>query len=64
MAGPAHFSHESHSLRGAIARKALITIRDLYTSDEPLATADLDYQNNKGMSSNKCDMVVFTTILD
>jgi len=42
MVGPAHFSHESHSLRGAIDREALITIRDLYTSDEPLATAHLD----------------------
>jgi len=42
MAGPTHLSEESHSLRGAIDRKALITIRDLYAEEEPLATAHLD----------------------
>lgn len=42
MGDSAHFSEESHSLRGAVDRKALITIRDLYTSEEPLATAQLN----------------------
>jgi hypothetical protein len=42
MVGRDHLSGESHLLRGAIDRKALITIRDLYTEEEPLATADLD----------------------
>ncbi|MFD1588185.1 hypothetical protein ACFR9U_14480 [Halorientalis brevis] len=33
---------ESHSLRGAIDRPALIAIRDLITDEEPLASAHLD----------------------
>jgi hypothetical protein len=33
---------ESHSLRGAIDRPALIAIRDLITDVEPLASAQLD----------------------
>lgn len=33
---------ESHSLRGPIDRAVLITIRDVITAEEPLATARLD----------------------
>lgn len=33
---------EAHSLRGPIDRPKLITIRDLFNSEEPLATAELD----------------------
>lgn len=33
---------ESHSLRGPIDRPALIAVRDLFTENEPLATAELD----------------------
>ncbi|MEF8826788.1 MAG: hypothetical protein V5A27_10710 [Halapricum sp.] len=33
---------EGHSLRGAIDRPALLTIRDVFNTDEPLATAELD----------------------
>lgn len=33
---------ESHSLRGAIDRPALITVRDLCNDEEPLASAQLD----------------------
>ena len=33
---------ESHSLRGAIDRPALLTIRDVLNDEEPLATAELD----------------------
>jgi hypothetical protein len=35
-------SPESHSLRGAIDRPALIAIRDLFDDEEPLASAQLD----------------------
>ncbi|SDF97381.1 hypothetical protein [Halorientalis regularis] len=35
-------SPESHSLRGAIDRPALIAIRDLFDDEEPLAAAQLD----------------------
>lgn len=35
-------SPESHSLRGAIDRPALIAIRDLINDEEPLASAQLD----------------------
>ncbi|PSP91953.1 hypothetical protein BRC87_01375 [Halobacteriales archaeon QS_4_66_20] len=34
--------NESHSLRGPVDRPALITIRDLFIQNEPLATATLD----------------------
>lgn len=34
--------NESHSLRGPVDRPALITIRDLFMQNEPLATATLD----------------------
>ena len=34
--------NESHSLRGPVDRPALIAIRDLFTQNEPLATATLD----------------------
>ncbi|SEO00612.1 hypothetical protein SAMN05216388_100727 [Halorientalis persicus] len=40
MGGPQ--SSESHSLRGAIDRPALIAIRDFYNEEEPLASAQLD----------------------
>jgi hypothetical protein len=33
---------ESHSLRGATDRPALIAIRDVFNAEEPLATAQLD----------------------
>jgi hypothetical protein len=33
---------EGHSLRGAIDRTVLLTIRDVVTEYEPLATAELD----------------------
>lgn len=33
---------ERHSLRGAIDRSALLTIRDVFNDEEPLATATLD----------------------
>jgi len=33
---------EGHSLRGPLDRPALIAIRDVFNSDEPLATAELD----------------------
>lgn len=33
---------EGHSLRGPIDRPALLAIRDVFNSDEPLATAELD----------------------
>lgn len=33
---------ESHSLRGPSDRPTLLAIRDLFNSDEPLATAELD----------------------
>jgi hypothetical protein len=33
---------ESHSLRGATDRPALIAIRDVFDTEEPLATAQLD----------------------
>ena len=33
---------ESHSLRGPTDRPALITIRDVFNTEEPLATAQLD----------------------
>lgn len=35
-------TNEGHSLRGPIDRSALLTIRDVFNSDEPLATAELD----------------------
>jgi len=37
-----YLSEESHTLRGAIDRKALLTIRDLCNQEEPLATATVD----------------------
>lgn len=33
---------EPHSLRGAIDRRGLIAVRDLFDSNEPLAVATLD----------------------
>ena len=33
---------EDHSLRGSIDRPALLAIRDVFNTDEPLATAELD----------------------
>jgi hypothetical protein len=33
---------ESHSLRGATDRPALIAIRDVFDTEEPLATPQLD----------------------
>lgn len=39
---------EAHSLRGPIDRPALIAIRDLFTDEEPLATAELDDFLNPG----------------
>ncbi|WP_080504333.1 hypothetical protein [Haloarcula amylolytica] len=35
-------TNEGHSLRGPIDRSALLTIRDVFNSDEPLVTAELD----------------------
>ena len=35
-------TNEDHSLRGPIDRPALLSIRDVFNSDEPLATAELD----------------------
>jgi len=37
-----YLSEESHTLRGAIDRKALLTIRDICNQEEPLATATVD----------------------
>jgi len=37
-----YLSEESHTLRGAIDRKALLTIRDICNQEEPLATAKVD----------------------
>lgn len=42
MGGYDHLSEESHTLRGAVDRNALLAIRDCYTRAEPLATASLD----------------------
>lgn len=33
---------ESHSLRGPVDRAALLTIRDIFAAEEPLATPELD----------------------
>lgn len=41
MGGTAH-SSESHSLRGPIDRSVLLTVRDVFEEQEPLATAQLD----------------------
>jgi hypothetical protein len=35
-------AEEGHSLRGPIDRAALLAIREVFTADEPLATAELD----------------------
>lgn len=40
--GDADPSSETHRLRGPVDRAALIAIRDLATTEEPLATAELD----------------------
>ena len=40
--GGAKKANEPHSLRGAIDRPALIAIRDVINTEEPLATARLD----------------------
>lgn len=40
--GESHGSSESHTLRGPIDRAALLSIRDVINSEEPLATAELD----------------------
>jgi len=37
-----YLSEESHTLRGAIDRKALLAIRDVCNQEEPLATATVD----------------------
>lgn len=41
MSGPGA-DGESHSLRGPVDRAVLITVRDLFEEEEPLATATLD----------------------
>jgi hypothetical protein len=40
--GATRGADESHSLRGATDRPALIAIRDVFNADEPLVTAQLD----------------------
>lgn len=41
-------AREDHVLRGPIDRSALLAIREVFTTDEPLATAELDDYLNPG----------------